>query len=172
MCAISPKERIICIRLKWEGMGMYVYEWAWGWEHLHLLSSHSRYAHRTAARQSGCRMSPMAELRLSGAEELHLMQQQGAPGCALGRASTAHARLCKRFCWILLHEGICATRPLCSALPSPWESRVSPCLVCLCFKIILSLRRQLIYFNSTSNLCLISFHIQVSHLALMNCNCF
>lgn len=46
------------------------------------------------------------------------------------------------------------------------------CLLRLCFKIILSLRHQLIYFNSISDLCLISFHIQVSHLALMNCNCF
>lgn len=62
--------------------------------------------------------------------------------------------------------------PCWSPVPSPEGLSCPHCLLRLCFKIILSLRHQLIYFNSISNLCLISFHIQVSHLALMNCNCF
>lgn len=116
-----------------------------------------------------------AELWFSGAE--------GALPCS-GRAAEVSSmpvsgsapwwtRIWNRFYWVPWHEGI-HWNPILAAVPSPVLRGVScpHCLMRLCFKIILSLRHQLIYFNSTSNLCLISFHIQVSHLALMNCNCF
>ena len=89
------------------------------------------------------------------------------------KLSMADTGFWNRFYWMPFHEGICWNL-IVSVASFPVRRGVwcPCCLMRLCFRIILSLRHQLTDFNSTSNLCLLSFHIQVSHLALMNCNCF
>ena len=185
-CAISPhRDHIISVSLMWKSTGMCVNGHR-DQEDIHPLSCRLQAVVQEKQKEplpflvvlavDLCWYS-VAELYVSGAEEplpcsdRPLQRVFCLP--AWSAALYGRHRVWNRFYWMPSHEGICWNLIL-SVASSPVHRGVScpRCLMCLCFKIILSLRHQLIYFNSTSNLCLISFHIQVSHLALMNCNCF
>lgn len=114
-----------------------------------------------------------AELQFLGAEGALPWQNCHRFSVPMPTAALWWTLLWNGFYWVPWHEGIRCTLILAGALsPVPGGVSCPHWLMHLCLKIILSLRHQLIYFNSTSNLCLVSFHIQVSHLTLMNCNCF